>query len=43
MFRRLPRPSHATLVAYIALFIALSGVSYAALNAPERTPSGPRS
>jgi hypothetical protein len=30
-------PSHATFVAYLALFIALGGVSYAALNLPARS------
>lgn len=29
-FRRFPRPSHATVVAYLALFIAMSGTAVAA-------------
>jgi hypothetical protein len=31
---RIPRPSHATLVAYLALFLALSGTAYAATGGP---------
>jgi hypothetical protein len=35
--RRLRRPSHATAVAYLALFVALGGVSYAALKLPANS------
>ncbi len=34
MLRRFRRPSHATVVAYLALFIALGGASYAAATLP---------
>jgi hypothetical protein len=34
MFRRIRRPDHVTLVAYLALFVALGGVSYAAVTLP---------
>src|SRR5262249_52732600 len=34
MFRRLRRPSHATVIASVALFIALGGASYAAATLP---------
>jgi hypothetical protein len=34
---RARRPGHATLVAYLALFIALGGVSYAALKLPKNS------
>ena len=34
MLRWIPRPSHATVIAYMALFVALSGVSYAAIKIP---------
>jgi hypothetical protein len=39
MLRRLRarRPGHATVVAYLALFIALGGVSYAALKLPKNS------
>src|SRR5215212_5878484 len=32
---RLRRPRHTTIVAYLALFVALGGVSYAALKLPK--------
>ncbi len=44
---RIPRPSHATVVAYIALFLALSGTAYAAtggtfiLGRATRRPAPP--
>jgi hypothetical protein len=34
---RVPRPGHATVVAYLALFVALGGVSYAALKLPKNS------
>lgn len=34
MLEKFGRPSHATVVAYMALFIALGGVSYAAITLP---------
>jgi hypothetical protein len=37
VIRRLRRPSHATVVAYVALFVALGGVSYAALKLPANS------
>jgi hypothetical protein len=37
MFRRFGRPSHATVVAYAALFVALGGVSYAAVTLPRNS------
>ena len=39
MLRRIRahRPGHATIVAYIALFVALGGVSYAALKLPKNS------
>jgi hypothetical protein len=37
MLRRIPRPSHATVIAYAALFVALGGVSYAAINIPANS------
>jgi hypothetical protein len=33
----LPRPSHATVVAYLALFVALGGTTYAAVNLPANS------
>jgi hypothetical protein len=35
--RGLPRPQHATVVAYLALFVALGGVSYAAIKLPANS------
>jgi hypothetical protein len=35
--RALPRPQHATVVAYLALFVALGGVSYAAIKLPAHS------
>jgi hypothetical protein len=35
--RVLPRPQHATVVAYLALFVALGGVSYAAIKLPANS------
>ena len=37
MLAKLGRPSHATIVAYAALFIALGGVSYAAVTLPRNS------
>ena len=37
MLNRFHRPSHATVVAYAALFVALGGVSYAALKLPANS------
>jgi hypothetical protein len=31
------RPSHATVIAYLALFVALGGTGYAAINLPENS------
>jgi hypothetical protein len=41
MFRRIPLrlPRHSTVAAYLALFIALGGVSYAALKLPKNSVS----
>lgn len=41
MLNRIRRPSHQTLVAYLALFIALGGTSYAAIQLP-RNSVGPK-
>ncbi|MEX1142886.1 MAG: hypothetical protein WD993_06405 [Thermoleophilaceae bacterium] len=38
---RMRRPSHTTIVAYLALFVALGGSSYAAINLP-RNSVGPK-
>lgn len=37
MLAKFGRPSHATIVAYVALFIALGGVSYAAVTLPANS------
>jgi hypothetical protein len=37
MLRKFGRPSHATVVAYAALFVALGGVSYAAVTLPRNS------
>jgi hypothetical protein len=37
MLRRVRRPSHATIVAYVALFIALGGAAYAGVNLPANS------
>ena len=35
--RALPHPQHATVIAYLALFVALGGVSYAAITLPANS------
>ena len=34
---RIRRPSHATIVAYLALFVALGGTGYAAITLPKNS------
>ncbi|NLT05162.1 MAG: hypothetical protein GXY03_02510 [Solirubrobacterales bacterium] len=39
---RVRRPRHATIVAYLALFVALGGTSYAAINLPKGSVGTPQ-